>query len=221
MTTATNKPVRLSDGALALLLSAEKLIAEKGIDGVSSREVARAAGHKNHSAVSYNFGSFDGLIEAIIDYRVAPINAEREAMLSRLLAGQSSPGLHQLVEIMARPLANELLGGRGESHYMSLIAQLLSRGHWRELFMRNRARSTALLKVAELMSEQLSDSLPKEVYNERIRLLGNHILYSIAEWGELAQQGQLTLTKSKLEWLLQNLIDYSVGGLRAKHNKRS
>ncbi|WP_289083773.1 helix-turn-helix domain-containing protein [uncultured Spongiibacter sp.] len=220
MTTDQHDNLSLSSGALQLVLSAEQLIADKGIDGVSSREVARAAGHKNHSAVNYNFGSFDGLIEAIIDYRVRPINQQREVLLAALLEQQKQPTLYALVDLMARPLASELLRGNGESRYLSLIAQLLSRGHWRELFLRNRARSSALIKISELMAAQLADTLPSEIYNERVRLLGSQIIYSIAEWDNLQHKGQLTLDENSLEWRLQNLIEYAIGGLTANHNKR-
>lgn len=212
----TNK---LSPGAMQLLITAEQLIAEKGIDGVSSRALAKAAGHKNHSAVNYNFGSYEGLVEALIDYRVGPINDHREILLEALLKGGAKLTVASLVELMIRPLANELLQEAGESRYLSLIAQLLSRGHWRELFMRNRARSSALIKIAELLRQALPKDLPSDISAERIRLLGNHIIFAVAEWDSLYHSGQLELSAKSLDWRIKNLVEYTVGGLTAAHNK--
>ncbi len=213
-------PHKLSPGALKLLLTAEQLIAEKGIDGVSSREIARSAGHKNHSAVNYNFGSFDGLVEAIIDYRVTSVNEQREQLLQAVLQVEPQPSLESLVELMIRPLANELLHGDGRSRYLNLITQLLARKHWRELFFANRARSSALTKIAALIKQQLSNHLPDAIYAERISLLGNHAIHTVAEWDAQQHHGDIRFDEDKLEWRLQNLIDYSIGGLSAPHNKR-
>ena len=43
-----------------LLLTAEKLLGERGINGVSLREITREAGQRNASALHYHFGSRDG-----------------------------------------------------------------------------------------------------------------------------------------------------------------
>ena len=116
MKTETSKTNR-SPAAQKMLRVAERLIAEKGIDGVSSRELAREAGQKNHSAVNYHFGSFDGLVNAIIDERAGNINAQRESLLAAIdvRGGAASP--RALLDAMIRPLAEELLRGDGNSRY--------------------------------------------------------------------------------------------------------
>ena len=207
----------LSPTAEKMLRVAERLIAEKGIDGVSSRELAREAGQKNHSAVNYHFGSFEGLLNAIIDLRAKTINDRREAMLSVLLNGSSPPSLAQLLEAMIRPLAEELLRGDGKSRYLNLLGQLLSRPRWQALFFANRARSTALLQIASLMDEQLPAAMPEAIRHSRQHLMGRHIIHSVAYWDELQHSGAVTMTADELEWRLQDLIDYSAAGLQAAH----
>ena len=44
-----------------IIVAAERLIAERGVD-VPLRDIAAAAGQRNNSAVQYHFGSRDGLI---------------------------------------------------------------------------------------------------------------------------------------------------------------
>ena len=47
-----------------ILRAAEVLLADQGIDGVSLREINRAAGQSNTAAVQYYFGDRDGLLTA-------------------------------------------------------------------------------------------------------------------------------------------------------------
>ncbi|WP_116366842.1 TetR/AcrR family transcriptional regulator [Parahaliea mediterranea] len=208
-----------SPSALTLLHTAEQLIAEQGIDGVSSREIARRAGQKNHSAVNYNFGSFEGLVEALIHYRVEPVNRRREQQLARAQAAGATPSLRELVDLMIRPLAEELLQPPGHTHYLSLLAQLLPRPPWRELFMRNRARSGALREVSALAEAQLTH-LPPRVRQERLRLLGGHIVQVVAEWDTQRRSGELGSAPEELAWRLDDFIHYSLAGLSAPAPQR-
>lgn len=213
-TPATPVKAPASAAAIALMEAAEALIAQHGIDGVSSREIARRAGQKNHSAVNYNFGSFEGLVEALIEYRVAPINAARETELARLQAHSPLPALEDLVGLMIRPMAEELLDPSGQHHYLNLMAQLLARRRWREVFMRNRGRSQALQAVASLVEAHLQDTVPERIRQERLRLLGSHIVHTVAEWEALQRDGELC-GAADLAWRLDDFITYSVAGLRA------
>lgn len=53
-----------------ILLNAEKLFAEKGFDGTSTREISKEA-NVNVSMISYYFGSKEKLFQKIFEYRMA------------------------------------------------------------------------------------------------------------------------------------------------------
>jgi len=53
----------------SILLSAEKLFAEKGFEGTSTREISKAA-NANISMIAYYFGSKEKLLERIFEYRM-------------------------------------------------------------------------------------------------------------------------------------------------------
>ncbi len=52
-----------------ILFAAEKLFAEKGFEGTSTREIAKAA-NVNISMISYYFGSKEKLYEKLVEYRM-------------------------------------------------------------------------------------------------------------------------------------------------------
>ncbi|WP_336734583.1 TetR/AcrR family transcriptional regulator [Chryseobacterium sp. VD8] len=53
-----------------ILFAAEKLFAEKGFQGTSTREIAKAA-NVNISMISYYFGSKEKLYEKLVEYRMS------------------------------------------------------------------------------------------------------------------------------------------------------
>jgi AcrR family transcriptional regulator len=73
-------PVAAKSTKEQILLAAERMIADHGIDGVSMRQIGTAVGSGNNSAVLYHFGSKDNLVTAIFEYRL-PRLRERRAML--------------------------------------------------------------------------------------------------------------------------------------------
>ena len=85
-----------------LLDAAEHLIAEQGIDGASVRAITEVAG-ANLAAVSYHFGSKEGLVKSVFERRLRPINRERLERLETCIAGSDPPGLECIVRAFVTP----------------------------------------------------------------------------------------------------------------------
>src|SRR5947209_14121376 len=106
-----------------LVLVAERLFAERGIDAVSLREIGELAGQRNTAAIQYHFGGRDGLMRAIFDYRAHAIGARRNDLMEKAVTS-TAPGererLRQLVEALVLPLAEQV----GIGHYVGYIARL-------------------------------------------------------------------------------------------------
>lgn len=215
MTETIDQSKTLKPGARKLLLALESLIAEQGIDGVSSREVARAAGQKNHSALNYHFGSFDGAVEAIIELRVEALNQRREAAIADLRQRELAPAVRDWVRLMLEPLADELLKEPDERLYLNLLSQLMSRRHWRQLFLFNRARSAALRDVSNALREQLLESFDQRAVDQRLQLLGTHILASITQWDDELRAGDIPANAAAHKQRIEALLDYLCGALCA------
>ena len=75
-----------------LLDAAETLFGDRGVAAVSVRDITAAAG-ANIAAVNYHFGSKDGLLQAVINRRMEPLNAERLRLLDLVesAAGDAPP----------------------------------------------------------------------------------------------------------------------------------
>jgi AcrR family transcriptional regulator len=82
---------------------AEELFGSRGLNSVSLREIAAAAGQRNNSAVRYHFRDKDGLIDALMDDRIGRVEAARQALVDAAgdLAGCSA---EQLLHMLWQPL---------------------------------------------------------------------------------------------------------------------
>ena len=96
----SKRPVRSDDAKTRLILAAEILFAKGGIEGVSLREIAAAAGQRNHHAVQYHFGIRDTLVQAVFDYRMDQMEAARGAMLAAAEASGRLDDTRSIVETM-------------------------------------------------------------------------------------------------------------------------
>lgn len=86
----------------ALLDAAERLIAERGFE-VPLRDIARAAGQRNNSAVNYHFRSRQDLLDAVVNRRLLPMEVERMRMLGEL-DDDGAGDVHALMRILVLPL---------------------------------------------------------------------------------------------------------------------
>lgn len=76
---------------LSLIRTAERLFAERGIEGVTLREIQLAAGQSSSSAITYHFGSKRSLVRAIVEYRQGRLDRERARMAEQLRADEREP----------------------------------------------------------------------------------------------------------------------------------
>lgn len=114
------------NGKTRLILAAEKLFARGGIEGVSLREIAAAAGQGNHHAVQYHFRSREGLVQAVFDYRMSQMEDRRGEMLAAAEAQARLDSVRAIVEIIFLPQL-ELPGQRDDHSYANFLCQYLLR----------------------------------------------------------------------------------------------
>ena len=114
------------DTRALLLEAAERLFAEHGVDGVSLREINRAAGAKNAVAIQYHFTDRAGVLRAVLDKHMPSVEARRHALLDHYEA-EGAHDLRSLAGALVRPLAAELSEPAGGREFLQVYADLLNR----------------------------------------------------------------------------------------------
>jgi AcrR family transcriptional regulator len=111
-----------------LLDEAELLFARVGVQGATTRDIVAASGQRNASAVSYHFGSREGLLLSILARRGGPVDDRRGRCRAAL---GPTPSTRELVACLVRPYA-DLLESAGGRAYLRIVAQLRGRfAAWR------------------------------------------------------------------------------------------
>lgn len=111
-----------SDSTAARILdAAERLFAQHGIEAASVRAITQAA-NANIAAVHYHFGSKHDLVRALLERRIAEMDARRRPLLDAALA-RPKVTVHDIAEVWVRPLASMALDHDGANRsYLSFLA---------------------------------------------------------------------------------------------------
>ncbi|WP_460479937.1 TetR/AcrR family transcriptional regulator [Comamonas humi] len=107
-----------------LLLTAERLIAEEGAGQVSLRRINAEAGARNLSAIHYHFGSLEGVITAIFEYRAPTVEQQRSHMLDELQRSGRQPSVEDVLRIAVWPLAATMLSDAADNHYVRFLSAI-------------------------------------------------------------------------------------------------
>ena len=78
------------------------LFAERGVDGVTLRQIADAAGQKNHATVGYHFGSKEALVRAVVVHGAKLIDELRNQMLNEMEAHGGPTALDEITAVLVR-----------------------------------------------------------------------------------------------------------------------
>lgn len=193
-----------------LILAAEKLFGERGIHGVTLKEINEAAGQRNESALHYHFGSKTALLEAILVYRAKAIDERRVAYLAELLNKGGEDDLRAVVSASFLPMV-ELLETEDGVSFVRFLAQMLNDPDIDLPGIALRSDLGGILQTNSLISAALGD-LPPEIAIQRQRFLVEMAVSSLAIWtrhrdgiGEAAARALF----------VANLFDSIVGFLKA------
>jgi AcrR family transcriptional regulator len=156
-----------ASGRDRILLAAEQLIAERGVD-VPFREIAAGAGQRNNSAVHYHFGSREGLIEAVLELRTAPQEERRLQLLAELEDQGRADDLPALVDTLVRPLC-ETPYAAGATHFARFVEQIRNHIALADTVFDVRRWPTSRIIAGRIA--QALDHLPPDVRRRRLQSL--------------------------------------------------
>ena len=170
-----------------LIETAERMYAERGINGVSLRQIGAAAGQLNTGAARYHFGSKVGLINAVFEHRMGPINAMRIEMLDAVEADGEGGSMRRLIEAFLLPLATALGDRRRPSWYIRFAVAAGAVGGAAPTQLAGQEWTRGMDRLRRLVFDALSsDSVPHREL--RWQLCLSYVAHALADREALVQQ---------------------------------
>jgi AcrR family transcriptional regulator len=193
--------------------AAQRLFAERGIDGVSIDQILAAAGQRNKASLHYHFGSKLNLVRELVVDGAKIIDAKRQAMVDQIEKG-GEPTVREFVKALVLPVL-ELYSVTGQSTYLRMIANL-QLNH--RAFLRKALGNTwnmGYRRCIEHMARIVAH-IPEPILRQRLSLAniaGNEIL---AAWEQSHDQETRTDGFWTPEFTLDNVLDAIQGVIEAR-----
>lgn len=192
-----------------LLSMAERLFAADGVENVALTQIVAQSGQKNRSALHYHFGSRGGVLTAVLNRRLDPINARREALLAAL--ADRAPAL-DVVRAVIAPLGMAVVEEPWGADYMSVLAQVI----FHPQLLGERGVEEALLSGMRHGRRRLAaiaPDLPEPLMQQRFTWLTDSVVFALARW--VRDTAPSARTPDAMAELIEQLCAYGAAGLTA------
>ncbi|MEN0651740.1 MULTISPECIES: TetR/AcrR family transcriptional regulator [Hyphobacterium] len=172
---------------IALLRAAERLIAERGLGGISVKQITRASGSKNESALHYHFGSVDKLLKEVFASRFQEIEDKRVELLAKRDWKVAGDEIDQALYAAIAPYMAVCLqeGGR---LYASFCAQLATDPRFDLGEIAREMGMDSLNTIRDLIRPHLSH-IPQAALTTRARRALSITLVLVADYAKQIKQG--------------------------------
>lgn len=177
-----------------LMLTAEKLYAERGLASVSVRRIGVAAGQRNKSAVQYHFASRDELIKEIISRHMAAIEEHRMAMVAAL--GTADVSLEARTACLIMPSIEHHIELGTPSWYGRFMAQVLVDPGLRDFTIQAHLNTPSV----RLLNELCQRSWDLDLILRRSALLRQSAVHMCAEMEYDLASGRVDTADAEIAW---------------------
>ena len=130
------------------------------------REIATRAEQGNHAAVQYHFGSREGLVRAIFDFRMEKMEASRSKMLKQAEVEGRLRDARTILDIILIPQL-DMQDADGNHSYANFLSQYLLLSSSREFSDFAGPETPSLTEALRLLSERVN-YLPQHVAQRRL-----------------------------------------------------
>ncbi len=196
-----------------ILLAAEQLFSERGVDGVSLREITSTSG-VNSAAAHYHFGSKLAVLEQLFELRAKPIAEQRVALLGELRYNrQGRPVLEDVLRAFLRPALEALSTPEGIA-----FTRLRARLSFENEAVRRHVLDKTFNHSSRLTLEALRKALPQlpaDTLNWRFHFLLGSMVYTMALPGRIESLTDEQVDTRDWTVALDQLVAYAAAGFRA------
>lgn len=203
-----------------LLRTAERLYGQRGINGVSLREIVREAGQRNASAAHYHFGSREGLIAAIFEARMGGLDRHRRILLDELEARNQQGDLHLVLETVLIPLVDLIRRDDGSTHYIHFLTEMFLSPEMHVDDFVDGKYNHAMRRVY-LMTRDILPEMPESILRQRFLLSMHASAFSLADIDSARVRSLAKGREFDLDRAVSNLVDMWAGGLMAPISERT
>ncbi len=190
------KPPRRENTKIKLIRAAERLFAENGLGAVSVRDITRAAGARNESALHYHFGSKEALIRAVFADRISDIDSKRLALIAELDRSQAGQNVQLLMEATIAPMLEACLDEGGRL-YATFLMQIAADPRFDVDRLMDDLAPDGVQEVTQRLQGMLQD-LPLETRATRLRRLATMSISIMADHAREVANG----TAPALDWAI-------------------
>jgi AcrR family transcriptional regulator len=197
-----------------LLDVAEQMFGERGVNGVSLREIRIASGARNTAAVQFHFGDREGLVHALTARHMPRIAELQQELYDTMVSEGRDEDERSLVEVLVRPIADYLQRGESERAWVKIMGDLGAEPELEPGEMADIAPEPALL-VSRRLYDRLAGSMPSEVAVERMVVLAQFAVHLCADRARLEDSAGAGREHAPREMFVENLVDMVNGALFA------
>ena len=164
-----------------LMLTAERLFAERGFEAVPLREIGREAEQRNPAVTQYHFGTRDELVREIYSYRAEVLNTRRLELLRELEARGAADDARALLHALLLPHAESI--GDPENHFLGFLNRLIADRGGLELggVGRDAVPLAAYDELRARIAQQFP-AIPHDVFERRFELVFNWAIEALATY---------------------------------------
>jgi len=185
----------------------EQLVGVRGVD-VSVREITKAAGCSNMSAVSYHFGAKEQLLQAVLLHRSHDLETARSRTMIEVASANRISDTRALMHAFFQPLAS-MVDRRGHRRFAAYILAL----EHANLLTALRVSSPVTDELVELIQKSMPGISPRR-FEDRFRLAGFMFICGLVKLDRRRQE-RASLCKSEEQLMLQDLFDMAHGAVMA------
>jgi AcrR family transcriptional regulator len=191
-----------------LLSVAERLFSERGIENVALTQIVAASSQRNRSALHYHFGSRGGVLTAVLNRRLGPINTRREDMLDALPTPATAL---QIVRATIAPLGLVDVEEPWGADYLSILAQVTY--HPQLLGEQVEDEKLTGLRRTRRLLAAAAPHLPDALLAQRLKWLTDSVVFAMARW--VRDTPAALRTRGAMSALIEQLAVYGTAGLTA------
>ena len=199
-----------------LLDTAERLFGQNGVTATSLREVMKVA-DVNMAMVHYYFKNKEGMLDAILERRLVPINQARLNLLGKyaLETGGHPIAMENIIRAYVEPfirLRDD--ADQGGADFLKLFAWLRMEPNFTYHQLMKKHLGDSLAAFQKELKRSLPDKTDEEL-NWKWAFLGGTVVMTITLMDQIDWFNEEGHTNGGADWIIQNLVNHTATGFQS------